>query len=188
MKRLFCLLLAVTLLVCGCGKKETASPTEPAAPGAAAESEAVPGAEVRVAEDVVFDYEAYDWVPLLMADVFAPGTAIGDAGLAAVTLTVDAVSENTVAVTVTAPHIAEELWNWYGVEMPGDAALEAKILELLGGDRKSQSLPLSYQVRTDGQPVVDYTDAYASAVTCGLTDFYRLLQADIIQKLEDSYE
>ena len=181
MKRLLCLMLAMVLLLCACGKKEAIAVPEVTNP--VEEENFASDAPVRIAEEVVFDSEHYDWQTLLLADAFNPGTPIGDAGLAAVQLTVDEITQDSLTITVTAPQVAQELWQWYQQEDGAD--LEAKILELLKGQPKAITLTLSYRVRTDGTPVVDYTGAFASAVTCGLSDFYDLVQADMVQEMEE---
>ena len=180
MRRLLCLLLAMALLLCACGKKETTETPETTLPLEKVVLENK--APVRIQEAVVFDYENYDWHTLLLADAFNPGTPIGDAGLAAVQLTVDEITGDSLTITVTAPQVAEELWQWY---QQGDGTdPEAKILEMLKCAPESQTLTLSYKVRTDGTPAVDYTSAFASAVTCGLSDFYDLVQADMVREME----
>lgn len=196
MKRLLILTIAIAMILCGCNKSEqTATPqptvslTEaPAAPETTAPDETEPAVsdEVRIAEDPVFDYEAYDWAGLLLADAFVPGTVIGDAGREAVTLTVDQVTEHTITVTVTGPRIADALWSEYS-QGAGEASLEDRILALLQQEASSEQFTLSYQA-AKGQPVVEYTSAYASAVTCGLADFYQRVQTDLIEKMEASYE
>ena len=181
MKRLLCLILAMTLLLCACGKKEAADVPETTQPVEEVVMEN--DAPVRIQDEIVFDYANYDWHTLLLADAFVPGTAIGDAGLAAVQLTVDEITGDSLTITVKSPQVAQELWQWY---QQGDGTEpETRILEALKGEAETQTLTLSYKVRTDGTPVVDYTSAFATAVTCGLTDFYDLVQADMVREMEE---
>lgn len=181
MKRMLCLILAMVLLLCACGKKDATQIPEQTQPMETVVLEK--NAPVRIQEEIVFDYENYDWHTLLLADAFNPGTTIGDAGLAAVKLTVDAVTGDTLTVTVTSPQVAQELWQWY--QQGNGTDPEARILEALKGETETRTLTLSYTVRTDGTPVVDYTSAFATAITCGLTDFYDLVHADMVREMEE---
>ena len=102
-------------------------------------------------------------------------------------LQVDSVTGSTLSLTITAPYIADSLWDWYTAETPDNAALEAKILSLLSDTAPTtNSFALSYRVGSDGVPKADYTAAYGSCVSCGLTDFYHQLQQGFLTELEES--
>lgn len=185
MKRILCLTLALTALLCGCSKFPAAPWEEATLPidgTGSVSSDLVP-----LPQGPVFDYTHYDWAATLLADAFTAGTPIGNAGLEKVQLQVESVTDSTVTLTITAPNIADSLWQWYAAQKPEEAALEAKILSLLSDTPPTtETFTLNYRVGSDGVPKADYTAAYGSAVSCGLTDFYHRLQREFLAELEGS--
>ena len=185
MKRILYLMLILAVLLCGCGK--TQPPSQEESPPSPLEEGLVSSSVVPLPQGPAFDYENYDWAALLLGDAFTAGTPIGDAAIACVQIQVDAVTDSTLALTVTAPYIADALWDWYAAQAPDNAALEAKILSLLSETAPaSNTFELNYRVGSDGIPKADYTAAYGSCASCGLIDFYYRLQQDFLTGLEGS--
>ena len=191
MKRVLWLLLALALLLCGCGIFPTSPQEEAARPELPPpeQTESDSAGLVPLPQGTAFDYQHYDWASMLLADAFTPGTSMGDAALAKIQLQVESVTDSTLTLSVSAPQIGDSLWDWYAAQQPENAAVEEKILSLLTQTAPTTgSFTLSYRVGSDGIPKVDYTAAYGCAVSCGLTDFYYRLQQDFITELEGSMD
>ena len=185
MKRILYLFLVLAMLLCGCGRSQAEPQKEEAL--SPLEEGLVSSDIVPLPQGPAFDYENYDWAALLLGDAFTTGTPIGDAAIAQVKLQIDAVTDSTLSLTITAPYIADTLWDWYATQAPDNAAVEAKTLSLLAETAPTtKSFTLSYRVGSDGIPKADYTAAYGSCISCGLTDFYHRLQREFLTELEGS--
>ena len=187
MKRIVYLSLVLAMLLCGCGKSQADPGTEE--PLSPLDEGLVSSDIVPLPQGPAFDYANYDWAALLLGDAFTAGTPMGDAAIAQVKLQIDAVTDSTLSLTVTAPYIADALWDWYSAQLPDNAAVEAKVIALLSETTPtSNTFVLNYRVGSDGIPKADYTAAYGSCVSCGLTDFYYRLQQAFLTELEGSID
>lgn len=201
MKKFGCLLYLLALaaaLLCGCGgnfgpltegfgdfSPEPGEVSQPQS-GESSPQEFRPGEVVQLEPEAVFDFEGYDWTEHLRGEAFETGTVIGDAALDALELQVDSVTSTSVSVTVTAPDISQALCDWYAQAQEQERtydALVAQILELLAGEKQSASFTLRYALSAQGEPVIDYTEDYAAAVSCGLLEFYTTMQNSFLETL-----
>ena len=169
-------LLAMVLMLSGCGIDAVLSelgldnllPTQTTEP-----AQTVPG----------FDYAGYDWMAHLEKEAFSEEGTVGQAVKAAAQVQVKSVTDSALTVTVAAPQITEELLRWFDAqdEFSG-LALEVKIEELLKGKKQKQEFVLPYIV-TDGVPVIAYPSDYVKALSCGVSDFYDILYARIMEQM-----
>ena len=98
-------------------------------------------------------------------------------------LQVTGTSASAITVTVTAPNITQALLDWYDTQQIfSGEALESQIAALLKGEAMEQTFTLPYSLSGD-VPVITYPDGYADALSCGLSAFYDILYARILEQM-----
>lgn len=130
-----------------------------------------------------FDYKHYDWLTHLKKEAFSEEGSMSTAVADAIKLQVTGTGENAITVTVTAPNITQALLDWYDAqEIFSGEALESQIAALLKGEATEQTFTLPYSLSGD-IPVITYPDGYADALSCGLSAFYDILYARILEQM-----
>lgn len=165
MRKFICFLLVFSLiLLVGCQKQENSAAAQ---------------------EEDTFDYAGFEWEGYLRTEAYDDSSVIGSEIAKAAKISVDDVTDAQITVTVEAPNVCEALMDWYdsvsGAEF-SEEALENKILELLKGGKVSNTFTMTYTL-VDGEPVIGYAEGYADALSCGLTDFYDVLNERILESM-----
>lgn len=157
--RVLAALVLLCLVFAGCTRQGTAN-TEPA-----------------------FDYKHYDWLTHLKTEAFSEEGSMVTAVTDVIKLQVTGTSASAITVTVTAPNITQALLDWYDTQQIfSGEALESQIAALLKGEVAEQTFTLPYSLSGD-VPVITYPDGYADALSCGLSAFYDILYARILEQM-----
>lgn len=126
--------------------------------------------------DTDVDFEA-----LLRQEAFPEADTMSSAMNGAVVFSGMKAGKDTVTFTLSAPDIAPELIAWYENRQNfSGEELEAKILELLRGEKTEAEFTLGYTVDEDGAVTIHYTEEYLSHMSCGLREFYDYLYEQVM--------
>jgi hypothetical protein len=128
-----------------------------------------------------------DWGQIIRMDFLAGESTVEKAIMEAVSIKVKQ-DDDRLIVTVEAPDICDELLNWMELISDEDftqAAMEAKILQLL---KESKKIEADYVLLCSGEgdtAQIAYTPEFGDAMTCGLTRFYAEVTQRIVEDMED---
>ena len=173
MKKLFCILLALILIVgcfSGCNKKKPSSGSSSSAPKATQPVVILPTDKEVEAQ---LRLEAYPETSVLM-------TLVGNA----VTFSDFSVKKDTVSFTLSAPHIGHDLIAWYdGIQDLEDGQLEATVARLLeAAEPTGSTFTLSYSY-LDDTIVFHYTNEYLNAAGCGIREYYNHVYRAVVEEM-----
>lgn len=183
---LLCLALLFTASACGKGEStENSNPQNSASQGSL-ETNTKPDSDgiVKIFEEEKFDYKNYDFLKLIKDLAFDKSTKIGSKASEVLEIELLEINEHSIKLKIKAPYIKQELTDWYEENYSGTASLEDEILKLLSGEKKEYVFTLNYYA-SKGEPHLDYSAEFSSAVTCGILDFSNYMEALFLKELED---
>lgn len=127
------------------------------------------------------DVPDVDFEALLRQEAFPDGDPLSAQLNAAVEISRLKAEENSIRFTLSAPDISRELIEWYEAQehFTGEA-LEARIRDLLTGEKSQQEFTLNYRLEADGTVMIYYTEEYLSHMSCGIRGFYDYLYDTIL--------
>ena len=183
---LLCLALLFTVSACGKGESTVNSNPQNSTSQGSSETNTKPDSDgiVKIFEEEKFDYKNYDFIKLIKDTAFDKSTKIGSKASEVLEIELLEVNEHSIKLKIKAPYIKQELTDWYEENYSGTASLENEILKLLSGEKKEYVFTLNYYA-SKGEPGLDYSSEFSSAVTCGILDFSNYMEALFLKELED---
>ena len=183
---LLCLALLFTASACGKGESTVNSNPQNSTSQGSSETNTKPDSDgiVKIFEEEKFDYKNYDFIKLIKDTAFDKNTKIGSKASEVLEIELLEINEHSIKLKIKAPYIKQELTDWYEENYSGTASLENEILKLLSGEKKEYVFTLNYYA-SKGEPHLDYSYEFSSAVTCGILDFSNYMEALFLKELED---
>ena len=183
---LLCLALLFTVSACGKGESTVNSNPQNSTSQGSSETNTKPDSDgiVKIFEEEKFDYKNYDFIKLIKDTAFDKSTKIGSKASEVLEIELLEVNEHSIKLKIKAPYIKQELTDWYEENYSGTASLENEILKLLSGEKKEYVFTLNYYA-SKGEPRLDYSAEFSSAVTCGILDFSNYMESLFLKELED---
>ena len=119
----------------------------------------------------------------IIKDNFSSDSKVTGEMKESVGIVVEDVKSNSVVITVEAPNISEELFEWLSEQEDfTDKEFEDKIIELVGNSEKETS---KYELQcSDNAAEIMYTQECKNSMSCGLTDFYFMCMEQVIEEMK----
>lgn len=173
MKKVLCIFLALVLIIgcfTGCGKKKGTDSETPLEEETAAVKNLPTASEV----ESLLRKEAYPATSVLM-------TMVGNV----VTYSDFTIDEDTITFTMSAPHVGEDLIDWYdSIDVLNDGDLEDTFAKLLdAAEPADTTFSLSY--RYIGNTIaLQYTNEYLNIAGCGIREYYAHIYNAVLAEME----
>lgn len=122
-------------------------------------------------------------VDKIIADNFTSDSKITSEMKEEVEIVVENVKSDSVVITVEAPDISEELFEWLNAqETYTDEEFENKIIDLMENGKKEVS---TYELHySENSSQIEYTQECKNSMNCGLTDFYNMCMQQVIEEMK----